>query len=166
MDFLPGSKIFITTRDLDLLKSREPCTRNAVKTLNIENSLELFSWHAFRDSCPPEYYIELSQGVIEQCKGLPLALVVLGAYLRDREVDVWKSSMEKLEVIPYYKIQKIMQISYESLQDNHDRDLFLDITCFFNGEAKSRVVIVLGECKSHTRIEIENLIDRSRFVEN
>ena len=53
-----------------------------------------------------------------------------------------------------------MRISYESLQDDHDRDLFLEIACFFNGEAKSSVVRILDECNYYTIIGIENLIGR------
>nr|XP_017226835.1 PREDICTED: TMV resistance protein N-like isoform X2 [Daucus carota subsp. sativus] len=158
--FHPGSKIILTTRDVDLLKAREPCTRHVVETLNLRDSSELFSRHAFRDSCPPEYYMEDSQRILKQCEGLPLALEVLGAYLRDKKADVWRSAVEKLEVIPHHKIQKILQLSYESLEDDYDNNLFLDIACFFNEEAKSRVVMILDECKYHTRIGIEKLIDR------
>ncbi|WOH14964.1 hypothetical protein DCAR_0934494 [Daucus carota subsp. sativus] len=158
--FHPGSKIILTTRDVDLLKAREPCTRHAVETLNLQDSSELFSRHAFRESCPPEYYKKHSQKILKQSEGLPLALEVLGAYVRDKVLDVWRSAIEKLEVIPHHKIQKILQISYDSLEQDCDRDLFLDIACFFCGEAMSRVVMILDERKYQTRIAIEKLIDR------
>ena len=65
-----------------------------------------------------------------------------------------------MEVIPHFEVQKILQISYDSLQDDYDRDLFLEIACFFIGEAKSWVVGVLDKCNYFTGIGIENLIDR------
>ena len=143
-----------------LLEAHEPCTRHDVKTLDLMDSLELFSWHAFGDSLPPEHYKEHSKRILEQCQGLPLALKVIGASLHGKKVDVWKSAIEKLEVIPHSNVQKILRISYDSLQDDHDRDLFLEIACFYNGEAKSWVVGVLDECNYYTIIGIENLIDR------
>ena len=60
--------------------------------------------------------------------------------------------MEKLEIIPHCEIHKILRISYDSLQDDHDRDLFLEIACFFCGEAKSFVVGILDECDYYTLI--------------
>ncbi|XP_074343102.1 TMV resistance protein N-like [Apium graveolens] len=77
-----------------------------------------------------------------------------------QNVDVWRSAIGKLEIIPHSKIQKILRVSYDSLQDDLDRDLFLEIACFFSGEAKSFVVRVLDECGYNTMIGIENLIDR------
>ncbi|XP_074339766.1 disease resistance protein RPV1-like isoform X2 [Apium graveolens] len=158
--FHQGSKIIITTRNVHLLEAYEHCTRYAIETLNSDDSLELFSWHAFRDSRPPECYMEHSKRIIKQCEGLPLALKVLGASLRGKNVDVWRSAIGKLEIIPHYKIQKILRVSYDSLQDDLDKDLFLEIACFFSGEAKSFVVRVLDECGYYTLIGIENLIDR------
>ncbi|WOH13500.1 hypothetical protein DCAR_0833010 [Daucus carota subsp. sativus] len=158
--FYEGSKIIITTRNVHLLNAYEHCTRYSVKTLNSDDSLELFSWHAFQDSRPLECYIEHSERIIKQCQGLPLALQVLGAFLRGKKVDVWKSAIEKLEFIPHCDIQKILRISYDSLQDDHDRDLFLDIACFFTGEPKCFVVRILDGCDYYTLIGIENLIDR------
>ncbi|WOH00342.1 hypothetical protein DCAR_0519701 [Daucus carota subsp. sativus] len=158
--FYQGSKIIITTRNVHLLNAYEHCTRYAVKTLNTHDSLELFSWHAFQDSGPSECYIEHSKRIIKQCQGLPLALKVLGASLRGKKVDVWRSAIGKLETILHCDVQKFLQISYDSLQDDHDRHLFLDIACFFTGEPKCFVVGILDECEYHTLIGIENLIDR------
>ncbi|XP_074350866.1 disease resistance protein RUN1-like isoform X2 [Apium graveolens] len=158
--FYQGSKIIITTRNVHLLNAHEHCKRYAVEKMNFTDSLELFSWHAFRENRPPEGYINHVERIIKQCQGLPLALEVVGASLRGKKVDVWRSAIEKLEMIPHCKIQKMLQISYESLQDDHDRDLFLEIACFFNGEAMSFVVGLLDECNYFTTIGIENLIDR------
>ncbi|WOH13502.1 hypothetical protein DCAR_0833012 [Daucus carota subsp. sativus] len=158
--FHQGSKIIVTTRNVHLLNAFEHCTRYTIKTLNSDDSLELFSWHAFQDNSPPECYIEQSERIIKQCQGLPLALKVLGASLRGKKLDVWRCAIEKLEIIPHCKIQKILRISYDSLQDDHDRDLFLEIVCFFSGEAKSFVVGILDECDYYTLIGIDNLIDR------
>ncbi|XP_063942103.1 disease resistance protein RPV1-like isoform X3 [Daucus carota subsp. sativus] len=158
--FYHGSKIMLTTRNVHLLNAHKHCKRYAVDTMNVSNSLELFSWHAFRDSHPPECYIEQSEKILKQCQGLPLALEVLGASLHGKMRAVWTSAIQKLETFTHSKLQKILKISYESLPDDHDRELFLELACFFNGEAKSSVVVILDACKYYTTIGVDNLVDR------
>jgi hypothetical protein len=60
-------------------------------------SLELFSWHAFKKVSPSEIFSQISRNVVEYCGGLPLALEVLGSYLFDRQVTKWECVLEKLE---------------------------------------------------------------------
>jgi len=47
-------------------------------------SLELFSWHTFREAKPKEDFEELARNTIAYCEGLPLALEVFGSYLIER----------------------------------------------------------------------------------
>jgi hypothetical protein len=50
-----------------------------VKELDEHEAIELFSEHAFHRNKPNEDYLELVNQVIRYAKGLPLALVVMGA---------------------------------------------------------------------------------------
>ncbi|XP_021827436.1 TMV resistance protein N-like [Prunus avium] len=134
--FYPGSKIIITTRHEHLLKAHEGCTMFEVEELNEYESLELFSWHAFGQPQPIEGYMELSRPAVEHCGVIPLALQVLGSSLSGKEVDVWHSALQKLCEIPNVKIQKILRISYDSLRDDHDKNIFLHIAYFFIGKEK------------------------------
>jgi hypothetical protein len=56
-----------------------------------DESLELFSWHAFRNSYPTEDFMDLSRSVIAYSRGLPLALDVLGSFLFTRSMLEWKT---------------------------------------------------------------------------
>ncbi|XP_021802100.1 TMV resistance protein N-like [Prunus avium] len=159
--FCQGSKIIITTRRARLLKAHQITKVHEVETLNSKESLELFSWHAFGQDHPIEGYIEYSQKIVDHCGGLPLALKVLGSsmYLGD-SIDVWKSALEKLEAIPNGEIVNKLRVSYDSLQDDHDRNLFLHIACFFIGKDKDYIVNILDGCDFYTIVGIQNLIDR------
>ncbi|CAI8608153.1 unnamed protein product [Vicia faba] len=56
-------------------------------------SLELFSWHAFRQPSPREDFNELSRNVVAYCGELPLALEVLGSYLSERTQKEWRNDL-------------------------------------------------------------------------
>ncbi|XP_061991608.1 disease resistance protein RPV1-like isoform X1 [Rosa rugosa] len=158
--FFPGSKIILTTRYEHLLKAHEVNTMFKVQELNEHESLELLSWHAFGQAHPIEAYIDLSKPVVKHCGGIPLALQVLGSSLSGRSIDIWQSALQKLCEIPHGEIQKILRISFDSLQDDHDKNLFLHIACFFRGKKKEFSITVLGDLKFYAVIGIQNLVDR------
>ncbi|XP_052209591.1 disease resistance protein RUN1-like isoform X2 [Diospyros lotus] len=162
LDWLsPGSKMIITTRHQHLLKTHECCKVQTVELLDQNESLELFSWHAFGKNHPSDDYLVESQMAIKYCRGLPLAIKTLGSSLSGKSKDIWKSHLQKLEEIPDNEILKKLKLSYDSLQDDHDKDLFLDIVCFFVGKDKDSTVTILDGCDYYTLVGIENLIDRT-----
>ncbi|VVA26651.1 PREDICTED: TMV resistance [Prunus dulcis] len=159
--FCPGSKIIITTSHAALLNA----SHQAIKVHNLETfssneSLELFSWHAFGQDHPEKDYMELSERVVNLSGGLPLALKILGSSLSGKSTVVWESALNKLEAIPNGEILNKLKISYDSLQDEHDRSLFLHIACFFIGMEKDVIVRILDSCGFYTIVGIQNLIDR------
>ncbi|KAK5847238.1 hypothetical protein PVK06_003542 [Gossypium arboreum] len=107
-----------------------------------------------------------ARSLVKLCGGLPLALQVLGSSLSSKSVSSWKSALEKLEEIPDNKIQKILRISYDSLEDDHDKNLFLDIVCLFIGKDRDYTTTILDGCDFYTTIGIENLVGRSLLTIN
>ncbi|XP_058216675.1 disease resistance protein RPV1-like [Rhododendron vialii] len=85
--FCPGSKVIITKRYEKLLKPYKVDQTFKVKEIDYNESLRLFSWHAFRQAHPIEGFMEYSKSVLRQCKGLPHALKLLGSSLRDRSAE-------------------------------------------------------------------------------
>ncbi|CAL9006552.1 unnamed protein product, partial [Prunus brigantina] len=162
--FYPGSKIIITTRRAGLLKADQVTKMHAVQTLDSKESLELLSWHAFGRDHPIEDYIEYSEKLVDHCGGLPLALQVIGSSLLGESIAVWKSALEKLEAIPNDEIVNKLRVSYDSLQDDHDQNLFLHIACFFIGKDKDYIFNILDGCDFYTIVGIQNLIDRCLVI--
>ncbi|KAL4355227.1 hypothetical protein GQ457_06G002400 [Hibiscus cannabinus] len=133
--------------------------------LNFNESLQLFHWFAFGCNSMSESFMECAASLVKQCGGLPLALQVLGSSLSGKSMNVWRSALEKLEAIPNGKVHKILRISYDSLEDDHDRNLFLDIAVCSLGKTDYTTTILDG-CDFYTTIGIENLIRRSLLTIN
>ncbi|XP_059663731.1 disease resistance protein RPV1-like [Cornus florida] len=141
-----GSRIIITTRNEHLLERIEVNDNYMIDELNGNESLELFSWHAFERCNPAEGYAQLSKDVVSYSKGLPLALEVLGSFLREfKSIAEWENALEKLKKIPHCKIQEQLRISFDAL-DNYQKKIFLDIACFFTGRDKDYVTKILDGC--------------------
>ncbi|KAL4622114.1 hypothetical protein ACB092_06G274200 [Castanea dentata] len=162
--FAPGSRIIMTTRNKRLLVTLgngiSPY-RYEVKELNEYQAIELFNMHAFGCNEPNGDYLELVHKVIHYAKGLPLALVVMGADLYGRSKLEWKHSIKKYDKIPNGDIQKILKISYEGLDEN-EKNIFLDIACFFKGYCMNydKVVDILENCDLEPVDGISRLIDK------
>ena len=158
--FGPGSRVIITTRDKHLLMTHGVHQTYEVQILFQNEALNLFCLKAFKEDQPQEDYLDLSKEVVEYTGGLPLALEVLGSYLYGRNVDLWHSAIKKIRSAPLREIQDKLKISYESL-DAKEKNIFLDIACFFKGRKRDKVINILENCGYHPEITIQDLIDRS-----
>nr|WIL60041.1 nodulation protein [Melilotus officinalis] len=157
----PGSIIIITTRDVRLLDILGVDFIYEVEGLNAHESLELLSRYAFREASPIKGFLSISEDVVSYCGGLPLALEVLGSYLFKRRKQEWQSVLSKLEKIPNDQIHEILKISFNGLKDRMEKNIFLDVCCFFIGKDKTYVTEILNGCGLHVDIGITVLIERS-----
>ncbi|XP_027907780.1 TMV resistance protein N-like isoform X2 [Vigna unguiculata] len=164
--FGSGSRIIITTRDIHLLRGKRVDQVFAMTGMDVDESIELFSWHAFKQASPEEDFIELSRNVIAYAGGLPLALEVLGSYLFDMEVTEWKIVLEKLRKIPNDEVQEKLKISYDGLSDDTEKGIFLDIACFFIGKDRNDVIHILNGCGLFAENGIRVLVERSLVIVN
>ncbi|XWS35192.1 hypothetical protein CRYUN_Cryun21dG0105000 [Craigia yunnanensis] len=154
-----GSRIVVTTRDERLLTELEVDRRYKAEELNPEDSMELFSWHAFRRPNPKNAYFQLSMSVVDHVQGLPLALEILGSHLFKRSHLEWKTVAEKLRQIPHDQIQKKLRISFDTLDDQL-KTIFLDIACFFIGIDEEYVMKILDGCGFYPVIGVSVLLER------
>ncbi|XVF78197.1 hypothetical protein PTKIN_Ptkin14bG0110800 [Pterospermum kingtungense] len=159
--FGSGSRIIVTTRDEHLLQSYGVDDIYKSTTLNAKESLRLFSLKAFNsETMPKNDLVELSKCVVEYADGLPLALEVLGSFLCGRDATQWRSAIERLERDFNKQILDRLQISFDCLEET-EKNIFLDIACFFNGEEKDLVIKVLDGCEFFPHIGIDVLIKKS-----
>ncbi|XP_058184968.1 disease resistance protein RPV1-like isoform X4 [Rhododendron vialii] len=160
--FAPGSRIIITTRDKYLLKILELGEKEIYgpEKLDEDESLELFSWHAFKEDHPLEDYLDLSRQIVHYAGGLPLALEVLGSYFRGESIPQWERAIAKLRKVPADDVLGKLKISYESLSEQLKK-LFLDTACFFVGIGRDFTIKILeGRYDIFVDDEIRKLADR------
>ncbi|QHO08753.1 Disease resistance protein [Arachis hypogaea] len=159
--FGPGSRIIITTRDVEVLKGPEVHETYKVEGLVEGEALNLFCLKAFKQQEPTEGFLDLSKKVVKYSGGLPLALKVLGSYLNGRPtIAVWYSAIERIKKSSLSEIIDVLKISYEGLEDR-EKDIFLDIACFFRGMLKDSVTEKLKRSGHDAEIGIDILIKRS-----
>ncbi|KAL8128258.1 hypothetical protein AgCh_015000 [Apium graveolens] len=132
-----------------------------MRELEQADSLKLFSHHAFRKPTPPECFKELTVSFIKYAGGLPLALKVLGSSLLGRtDVSFWKDKLVKVQEIGENDVHKILQLSYDELDDKTQKAIFLDIAFFFIGRDKDEAVHVFRSCGFFPDVNIPNLEER------
>jgi hypothetical protein len=73
---------------------------------------------------------------------------------------------KKLKKTPHHQIQRKLQISFNALDDDDIKGIFLDIACFFMGMDVDYVSKLLDGCGFHSRIGIEVLMQRSLITTN
>ncbi|XP_010263366.1 PREDICTED: protein SUPPRESSOR OF npr1-1, CONSTITUTIVE 1-like [Nelumbo nucifera] len=161
-----GSRIIITTRDKGLLKlvnvkKDVDKTTYSVQELNGEHSTELFCLHAFKEKHPPENYVDLTRRILWHLQGLPLAIEVWGGFLNGKNVSQWEEAAGKLEKIHHDEIQSKLKISYDALEDDDLKNIFLDIACFFTGMNVDYVSTILDGCGFYPKNGIHDLISKS-----
>ena len=155
-----GSRVIITTRNKQVLTSLriDQCRIHKVEELRQYEARELFIKHAFQTSIE-EDYSELANKIILYANGLPLALQIIGSDLCGKSIQEWIDALEKYENIPHQNIQEKLKISYDGLEEN-EKDIFLDIACFFKGYRKDGVLNILRSCDLCPDDGIGRLIDK------
>ena len=156
-----GTVVIITTRDESILTIPQGYSVFRTKLMNAKESLELLSWHAFREAKPKEEYYGLAKRVVHNCGGLPLALEVIGSTLFERTKYIWHSVLFKLEKIPRYNVIEKLKISFDSLRNQMERYIFLDVCCFFVGKGIAYATKILNGCGVEANNGIRVLIERS-----
>ncbi|KAK3427717.1 hypothetical protein EUGRSUZ_F03887 [Eucalyptus grandis] len=146
--FGAGSKIIITTRDINFLPIKEEEEEEGsfqahskefeiyqMKEMDSSYALELFSQHALGMNFPPPHYEDISRKITDKTGGLPLALEVVGSSLFGKSRVIWKETLKKLDSVPEKEVFVRLKISYDMLEDAQ-KEIFLDIACYFIGHKK------------------------------
>ncbi|CAL1366236.1 unnamed protein product [Linum trigynum] len=162
-DFSAGSRFIFTTRYKRALDFIPECKFYEPKEMSRHLSLQLFCKHAFGINNPPEEDAEICDEFVEVAAGLPLALKVIGSLLFHRGREFWEEKLKEYRGIASTTenvLQERLKISYNDLSHN-EKQIFLDIACFFIGEEKDLPYYMWSGCDFYPESGIDTLIHRS-----
>ncbi|KFK23626.1 hypothetical protein AALP_AAs65482U000100 [Arabis alpina] len=92
---VPGTTTLVVSRS----KFADPKTTYNVEFLNQDEATSLFCLSAFdQKSVPAGFSQDLVKQVVEECKGLPLSLKVVGASLKNQTEKYWEATLETLDL--------------------------------------------------------------------
>lgn len=119
-----GSRIMLTTRNRTVAKEADPgCEPHMLRYLTEEEGWELLSKKAFPKGLGhdcPNHLEEVGRKIVGKCKGLPLAVVVLGGLLstRDQSIYEWEKVLKSISwqwTERENAISRILHLSYSDL---------------------------------------------------
>ena len=84
----------------------------------------------------------------------------MGSSLRCKSEIEWECALAKLKKIPNNEIDSIFRLSYNELDDK-EKNIFLDIACFFKGHERDSMTKILNECGFFADIGISHLLDKA-----
>nr|GLL17169.1 probable disease resistance protein At4g27220 [Ipomoea trifida] len=133
-----GSKIILTTRDFNVCQQMLTDIDLEMGRLHPEEAWKLFHETVEEEVVDDDQIKPMAEAIVEECDGLPLALIIVGASLRKkREIGLWQCALHALQKSePSHirgveeKVYKPLKWSYDSLQGQQLKSCFL-FFCLF-----------------------------------
>ena len=143
LDRSKGTTLIITTRDWGAIRNRVGAsgTKFDVSRLDDDAAKTLFNIHSsWETSQLSSEFNDIRDIIVEACKGLPLSLKVLGAYLRGKgKLRSWERALQRMKRARNLdgeddEIWNSLRVSFDDGLDQEEKNMFLDIACFFGGD--------------------------------
>ncbi|XP_078158674.1 disease resistance protein RGA2-like [Carex rostrata] len=127
-------RILMTTRNTSVAKIMQTTSHFQLSSLPEENCWSLFKHFAFgsRETSENANLHEIGHGIVEKCKGSPLAIKALGGILRyEMDEDKWREILESdiSEIDETREVMPALRLSYQKLPQ-HLKPCFLYLSIF------------------------------------
>ncbi|KAL0793465.1 hypothetical protein Bca101_064842 [Brassica carinata] len=160
--FGPESLIIITSRDKQVFRLCRINQIYEVQGLNEKEALQLFMLCASLNEMGEQslHEDEVVMEVVKYANGNPLALSVYGGELKGKETPKdMETAFLELKERPPGKLVDAIERTYDTLNDS-EKNIFLDIACFFHGENVDYVMQLLEGCGFSPLVGIDSLIEK------
>nr|XP_028945135.1 probable disease resistance protein At4g27220 [Malus domestica] len=131
-----GCKILLTSRNLEVCNAMESQQIIAVPTLTTEESRELFREIVGESFDDPDFH-SIAEEVVNECGGLPIAIVTVGKALEKKKKHEWVNALNQLrksipDNIPGLngKVYSSIKWSYDRLESDEAKSCLL-LCCLF-----------------------------------
>ncbi|KAK6779025.1 hypothetical protein RDI58_025743 [Solanum bulbocastanum] len=129
-------KVILTTRSRNVCEEMEAKKIMEVGTLSKEEAWSLFK-EKVGDSVDDPSIHGTAKEVAKECKGLPLAIIIVAGALKSKTKPSWEDALRQLRRaearnIPgvHEKVYKSLRLSYDHLGENEAKYLFLICSLF------------------------------------
>ncbi|KAF5949358.1 hypothetical protein HYC85_011351 [Camellia sinensis] len=164
-------KVVITSRIRGVLEKM-----NVDRYVPMQVLLEKEAWALFKTKVghsvdSPELH-DIADLVCKECGGLPVAILAVGATLKDKKKYVWEDVLDQLNdsmlknivgINP--KVYASLKLSYDRLESNDAKSCFL-LCCFFPEDAEISIEVLARHCLARSLLgkNTNTLIKASRRV--
>ncbi|CAL5394310.1 unnamed protein product [Camellia sinensis] len=146
-----GCKILITSRIRVVLEKMQVDRYFPMQVLLEKEAWALFKKKVGNSVDSPELH-DIADAVCKECGGLPVAILAVGATLKDKKKYVWedvldqfKDSMLKNIVGIDPKVYASLKLSYDWLESSDAKACFL-LCCFFPEDANISIEVLARHC--------------------
>eukprot|EP01018_Ginkgo_biloba_P031642 Gb_03865 [translate_table: standard] len=166
-EYLRSRRVLIVIDDIDhtdqldalsVLKLSGISLQYGVKALEPKHAQELLCRHAFHRPHPVNGFEDIIQRVLIKCGGLPSLVKSIGRHLclyGNNNIVNWE---DELEIISE-KSHSILKGEYDALNEE-EKEMFLDIACFFVGEDKNLTVRIWNGLERRVSHCLQTLMDK------
>ncbi|XP_058093983.1 disease resistance protein At4g27190-like [Magnolia sinica] len=163
-----GSKLVLTTRLRQVCHKMGTDEEIQVEVLSSEEAWKLFSDTVGKVIDSPSIQC-IARGVVEECGGLPLAIIVIGASLRkEDDVYVWKNALKELSSPATSEIEdmeeqvfKRLKFSFDRLKNDTIKDCFL-YGALYPEDHSVYVHELIGYWRAEGLIDVERNLTEAR----
>ncbi|CAL5394121.1 unnamed protein product [Camellia sinensis] len=153
-----GCKIVITSRIRGVLEKMEVDRYFPMQVLLEKEAWALFKKKVGNFVDSPELH-DIADAVCKECGGLPVAILAVGAALKDKKKYVWEDVLDQFKDSMLKNIAGIepnvyasLKLSYDRLESSDAKSCFL-LCCFFPEDANISIEVLARHCIARSLLE-------------
>ncbi|XP_028786361.1 probable disease resistance protein At1g12290 [Neltuma alba] len=128
-----GCHILLTTCLTDVMDLMRCTCKIELSSMTKEEAWNLFKKHANLHNDASNMFDDTGRKIVDECNGLPIAIVVVGSSLRGKNIEAWKSALWILQSNVRQGLgtaYACLNLSYSSLPSSTAKSLFLLCSMF------------------------------------
>ncbi|KAF7142487.1 hypothetical protein RHSIM_Rhsim05G0218900 [Rhododendron simsii] len=166
-----GCKVVLTSRNQRVLIDMDVHKDFPIQVLSEEEAWNLFKKKMGNNVDSHDQLHDIAKAVCRECRGLPVAILAVGAALKGKSMSAWKSSLDKLQKSMLNKIEDIdpklftsLRLSYDSLDSADAKSCFL-LCCLFPEDAQVPIEELARHCMARRLLDQNpNTLEEARDI--
>ncbi|XP_058214618.1 disease resistance protein At4g27190-like [Rhododendron vialii] len=145
-------KVVLTSRNQRVFKDMDVHKDFPIEVLSEEEAWNLFKKKMGNSGESNDQLHDIANAVCKECQGLPVAILAVATALKDKSMDDWKSSLDKLQKSMLNDIEDIdpnlfksLKLSYDYLKSKDAKSCFL-LCCLFPEDAQVPIEELASHC--------------------